>query len=103
MKSINKTDLFVCDRIESDVYDLLMVNKEFTDGKDIGLGIDRDSNKLLLVEIETSNVIKEMPLNEESLVNDIEYILFSQYGNVNIDEDLLAEFIASYVVELVEV
>ena len=80
-----------------DTRDMLKINEDYTKGENIALGIDPDSDAVVLVNLDNSDIIRFEEINNRNILDIIENICNEEFGIFTIDESVLDEFLIAYV------
>ena len=93
-KVISKGDgSMLIEEIVYDTIDMLKVNAKFTKGKEIVIGIDPDMDSVVLVELETSDILDSIKIGEDNALEIIERLCLKHYKTFTVKEEILDEFL----------
>ena len=81
-----------------DETDLLKVNPEVTNGRNLVIGLDPDSQLVELVDLDTSEILKSKKLMEDNLLSTIEEICMEMFNKFSYDEEVMDKYLIAYLI-----
>ena len=81
-----------------DTVDLLKINEEVSNGRNLAIGLEPDNQMVELVDLDTSEILKSRKLLDGKLLETIQEICLEMFGDFSYDEEAMDNFLIAYLI-----